>query len=153
MSGKVILEVTKGTLLGQKFTYEEMQRVYIGRQEDCGIVMPENTVSRYHCVLEIIPPEVKLQDFGSLNGTFLNGEKIGQRERTQTMEEGQQIHHEEYPLKDGDVLRLGKQCELTRTLQKVRNHSRRGCGQHGKRRYVSRRGCGHLSFSQRRTYL
>ena len=57
MSGKVILEVTKGTLLGQKFTYEEMQRVYIGRQEDCGIVMPENTVSRYHCVLEIIPPK------------------------------------------------------------------------------------------------
>ena len=113
MSGKVILEVTKGALLGQKFEYEEMQRVYIGRQEDCGIVMPENTVSRYHCVLEIIPPEVKLQDFGSLNGTFLNGEKIGQRERTQTMEEGQQLHHEEYILKDGDVLRLGKQCELT----------------------------------------
>ena len=61
-----------------------------------------------------VKPEytVKTVDFGSLNGTFLNEEKIGQRERTQTWEEGRALRHDEYTIKDGDVLRLGKQCEL-----------------------------------------
>ena len=87
MSGTVTLEVTRGERANQKFTYTEKARVFIGRQEDCGIVLPESTVSRYHCVLEILPPEVKLQDFGSLNGTYLNGEMIGKRDRNQSWEQ------------------------------------------------------------------
>ena len=59
MSGRITFEVTRGALAGQKFEYGEKTRVFIGRQEDCGIVLPESTVSRYHCVLEITPPEVK----------------------------------------------------------------------------------------------
>lgn len=112
MSGKVIIEVTRGALAGKKYEYEGVEHIYVGRQDDCGIVLPEKTVSRYHCLLQIAPPDVKLQDFGSLNGTFLNEEKIGQRERTQTWEEGRALRHDEYTIKDGDVLRLGKQCEL-----------------------------------------
>lgn len=112
MAGKVSLEVTKGTLAGQTFTYEGKTRIFIGRQEDCGIVVPESTVSRYHCVLEIIPPDVKLQDFGSLNGTFLNGKKIGQRSQEQSWEEAKNEQHEEYALQNGDVLGLGSKCEL-----------------------------------------
>ena len=112
MSGKVIIEVTRGALAGKKYEYEGVEHIFVGRQEDCGIVLPEKTVSRYHCLLEIAPPDVKLQDFGSLNGTFLNEEKIGQRERSQSWEEGRALRHDEYSLKDGDVLRLGKQCEL-----------------------------------------
>lgn len=112
MSGKVIIEVTRGALAGKKYEYESVEHIYVGRQDDCGIVLPEKTVSRYHCLLQIAPPDVKLQDFGSLNGTFLNEEKIGQRERTQTWEEGRALRHDEYTIKDGDVLRLGKQCEL-----------------------------------------
>ena len=112
MSGKVIIEITRGALAGKKYEYEGVEHIYVGRQDDCGIVLPEKTVSRYHCLLQIAPPDVKLQDFGSLNGTFLNEEKIGQRERTQTWEEGRALRHDEYTIKDGDVLRLGKQCEL-----------------------------------------
>ena len=78
MSSKVILTVTRGEAKGKTYTYDGQERVLIGRQEDCAIVVPEKTVSRYHCLLEILPPRVRLQDFGSLNGTFLNGEKIGQ---------------------------------------------------------------------------
>ena len=112
MPGKITFEITKGELAGQKFEYEEADRVFVGRQEDCGIVLPENTVSRYHCLLDINPPTVKLQDFGSLNGTYLNGEKIGQRERGQSWEEAKSEQHEEYELHDGDVIRLGKRCEF-----------------------------------------
>lgn len=117
MAGKVTFEVTKGALSGRKFEYEGKQRIFIGRQEDCGIVVPENTVSRYHCVLEMTPPEVKLQDFGSLNGTFLNGEKIGQRDREISYEQARDEYHQEFILRDGDVLGLGKNCELKLAIE------------------------------------
>lgn len=112
MPGKVILEVTKGSRQGEKYIYESTERLFIGRQEDCGIVMPEKTVSRYHCLLDIQPPVVKLQDFGSLNGTFLNEEKIGQRDRTQSWEAAKDEVHEEFALHNGDILRLGSRCEI-----------------------------------------
>lgn len=112
MPGKVVLEITKGALTGQRYTYEEPDRVIIGHQEDCNIVVPESTVSRYHCLLDIRPPEVVLQDFGSLNGTFLNGEKVGQRRRDQTAEDAREETHPEVEMHDGDLLRLGKRVEL-----------------------------------------
>ena len=113
MAGKITLTVTKGELEGKTFEYEEPDRVYVGRQEDCGIVLPENTVSRYHCLLDINPPEVSLQDFGSLNGTYLNDMKIGQRDRNQSWEEAKGEERTSYELHDGDRVRLGKRCELT----------------------------------------
>ena len=116
MGGKVILEVTRGALAGQRFEYDEKTRIFIGRQEDCGIVLPESTISRYHCVLEITPPEVKLQDFYSLNGTYLNGTKIGQRDREQSLETARASDGDELPdehiIHNGDVLGLGSKCEL-----------------------------------------
>ena len=112
MKGKVLIEIVSGDKAGEKYEYTSQERVFIGRQEDCAIIVPEKTVSRYHCMLDIMPPKVKLQDFGSLNGTFLNGEKIGQRERSQSWEEAQAMEHDEYELKDGDVLGLGKGCKL-----------------------------------------
>lgn len=121
MAGKVTLRVTKGTLTGQAFEYNDKTRIFIGRQEDCGIILPENTISRYHCVLEITPPEVKLQDFGSLNGTFLNGKKIGQRSQGQSWEEAKDEHHQEYTLHDGDVLGLGSKCELRCQIEGTEN--------------------------------
>ncbi len=109
----VTLTVTKGSLLGKKYVYHEKTRLFIGRPGDCGIIMPEGTVSRYHCILEITPAEVRLQDFGSLNGTFINGKKIGQRDWGSTLEEEKDMVHTEYLLKNGDALGLGSNCELT----------------------------------------
>lgn len=117
MQGKIILEITDGVLSGQKYEYTEADRVFIGRQEDCGIVLPENTVSRYHCLLTINPPVVRLQDFGSLNGTFLNGKKIGQRDRDKSWEEAKDEAHDEFELHDGDRIRLGKRCEMRCSIE------------------------------------
>ena len=121
MSGIVTLEVTRGELAHKTFAYAEKARVFIGRQEDCGIVLPESTVSRYHCVLEILPPVVKLQDFGSLNGTYLNGEMIGKRDKNQPWEQAKDEEHTVYLLKDGDVLGLGSRCELRCSIEEVEN--------------------------------
>ncbi len=112
MAAKVTLTITRGDRAGERFEFTEQARVLIGRQEDCAIVVPEKTVSRYHCLLEILPPKVRLQDFGSLNGTYLNGSMIGQRDREQTWEEARDQDHTVHDLQDGDVLALGKQCEI-----------------------------------------
>jgi hypothetical protein len=113
MPWKVILRVTKGELTGKEFTYSGKEQLFIGRQEDCAIVLPDKSVSRYHCMLEVTPPYVTVRDFGSLNGTFLNGEKIGQRKRFISAEDAQKEYHEEFDLHDGNTLGLGKHCELT----------------------------------------
>jgi pSer/pThr/pTyr-binding forkhead associated (FHA) protein len=52
-------------------------------------------------------PTVRIQDLGSLNGTYVNDEKIGQRVKGQSFEEALQEEHAEYPLDDGDKLRIG----------------------------------------------
>ena len=59
MPAKVILTVTQGEAKGKTFTTEENTHVLIGRQDDCNMVMPEKTVSRYHCMVEIEPPKVR----------------------------------------------------------------------------------------------
>jgi pSer/pThr/pTyr-binding forkhead associated (FHA) protein len=41
-------------------------------------------ISRYHCLLDINSPDIRVRDLGSLNGTIVNGKKIGQRQRNQT---------------------------------------------------------------------
>jgi pSer/pThr/pTyr-binding forkhead associated (FHA) protein len=43
-------------------------------------------ISRYHCLLDINPPDIRIRDFDSLNGTYVNGECIGRRSVNQTPE-------------------------------------------------------------------
>ena len=72
------------------------------------MTLPDDSVSRYHCLLEIDPPYVQVSDCGSFNGTFLNGKLIGRRE-DKTPNPAQKF----YPMKSGDRLGLGTKCEFT----------------------------------------
>jgi hypothetical protein len=54
------------------------------------------------------PPDIRVRDFGSRNGTFVNGNKIGQRGEDMTPEEGARIPFPEFDLKAGDEIRLGE---------------------------------------------
>jgi len=78
----------------------------VGRSIDCGVVVPPAVlfadVSRCHCELRVDPPHVYVRDLESLNGTFVNGAKIGQRFQG-TGGRGRLVE-----LKDGDELRLGR---------------------------------------------
>lgn len=51
-------------------------------------------VSRLHASLKINPNRVVIMDLGSSNGTRVNGQKI--------------VPHVDYPIKDGDLIALGK---------------------------------------------
>jgi serine/threonine-protein kinase len=48
-----------------------------------------------------------VRDFGSLNGTWLNGENIGQRNADVSAEEGRKQTYKLFPLKSGDRLGVG----------------------------------------------
>ncbi len=49
---------------------------FVGRAEDCQLRPNSDLVSRHHCVIVIEEGFVALRDFGSKNGTYVNGERI-----------------------------------------------------------------------------
>ena len=108
---KVILTVVQGSLSAKQFTFEERTTCVMGRALDCNILLPDDsnhsTISRYHCLLDVNPPEICIRDFGSLNGTYVNGKKIGQRDINSDLSEVRQINSPEYNLKNGDQIKLG----------------------------------------------
>ena len=114
MSAKVTLNFTKGSRAGESFAYTEKESLILGRADDCSIVLPEETVSRYHCLIEILPPSANFRDFGSGNGIRLNGETVveGRFKTGQSIDEARESDVTEFALKDGDVIALSSKCEL-----------------------------------------
>ena len=54
----------------------------IGRREDCDLRIPLGDVSRKHCRLIVDGEAIKVEDLGSSNGTYRNGERVQQTELT-----------------------------------------------------------------------
>ena len=74
--------------LGAEQTFPlEHRTATIGRHDDNDIVLAGPTVSARHATLRREPVGVVLEDEGSLNGTFVNGQLIQQH----LLEEGDQI--------------------------------------------------------------
>lgn len=48
----------------------------IGRRQDCDFCLPLSIVSRKHCELSLDRGQITIRDFGSRNGTLLNGQRI-----------------------------------------------------------------------------
>ena len=68
-----------------------LERVEIGRALECDISVLEPGLSRKHCELVVEGDKLMIRDLGSVNGTWVNGDKI-----------------EEVELKDGDRLQFDK---------------------------------------------
>lgn len=66
--------------LGQTDTVVFRHSMTIGRDSDrCDIPVPDRTVSRVHAKLRYFIGEgLKVQDLSSANGTFVDGERVGQ---------------------------------------------------------------------------
>jgi serine/threonine protein kinase len=65
-------------------------KTVIGRAPECDLVVKASEVSKRHCRIVLGPEEVLVEDLGSSNGTFVNGEQVQRAE-----------------LQDGDELDLG----------------------------------------------
>jgi pSer/pThr/pTyr-binding forkhead associated (FHA) protein len=67
-------------------------KFFIGRAEDCQLRPRSDLISRHHCAIMIEEGYVALRDFGSKNGSYVNGQKVrGEQE-----------------LKSGDKLQIGQ---------------------------------------------
>ena len=53
---------------------------FVGRQRGCGVRIPSAEVSRRHCALRQQDGYLTVEDLGSVNGTFLNGMRVVNRE-------------------------------------------------------------------------
>jgi pSer/pThr/pTyr-binding forkhead associated (FHA) protein len=111
MSAEVRLTITHGLSEGKVFVFRERSRGAIGRANDCLLCLPNGfahmDVSRHHCLLEVEPPLIRVRDLGSRNGTYVNGEKIGQRERGLGPEEVLAFDMPLRALHEGDEVGVG----------------------------------------------
>jgi len=103
----VKLKIISGPMSGRDFEFNEHDVFIFGRASDCHCCLPDDQyISRHHFLLEVNPPEVRLKDLGSLNGTYLNGMKFGGRRKDEQPEEA--AKRTTYcDVKNGDLLKVG----------------------------------------------
>lgn len=105
---RVDIAITAGPAKGQHFTFDKPDRFLFGRSVDARVSLPSDPyVSRRHFLLEISPPECKITDLDSKNGTIVNGIRYGGKKpvRTEIMQAPDDI--KEVYLKDGDEIIVG----------------------------------------------
>jgi hypothetical protein len=70
------LRFISGKYQGGEFPLAEGQKIVIGRSSDLDMVLVEEMVSRRHAQITVKRGAIVIEDLGSTNGTFVNGEKI-----------------------------------------------------------------------------
>jgi pSer/pThr/pTyr-binding forkhead associated (FHA) protein len=108
---KVVLTVTRGSLEGKEYVFENPAECVVGRASDCAIALPQSwenmNVSRHHCAFEIDPPAVWIRDLKSHNGTYVNGNNIGVPTAPPPTESGHGPEPAACELNDGDEVKIG----------------------------------------------
>jgi len=87
-AGEYALRFVSGSHPGGEVPLGQEREVTIGRSGGLDVVIGDDRVSRRHARLWLRGGEVLLQDAGSTNGTFVNGEKV---DRAQ-LKRGDRIH-------------------------------------------------------------
>src|SRR5262245_41021477 len=81
------LRFISGKYQGGEFPLRMDREIVIGRSSDLDMVLVEDMVSRKHAKITTTTGHIVIQDMGSTNGTFVNGEKI----RKSRLKEGDRI--------------------------------------------------------------
>ncbi|HZZ51465.1 MAG TPA: FHA domain-containing protein [Pseudonocardia sp.] len=81
------LHVTRGPEAGRRFELVTGAASIIGRHPECGVVLPDVTVSRRHAEIRSSGDGFVLVDCGSLNGTYVNRQPVD----TVTLSDGDEI--------------------------------------------------------------
>jgi FOG: FHA domain len=81
------LRFISGKYQGGEFPLRPNREIVIGRSSDLDMVLVEDMVSRKHAKIVTDGRAVSIQDLGSTNGTFVNGEKI----RNMQLKDGDRI--------------------------------------------------------------
>jgi hypothetical protein len=70
------LRFISGKYQGGEFPLRMEREIVIGRSSDLDMVLVEDMVSRKHAKISTAGQQIVIQDLGSTNGTFVNGEKV-----------------------------------------------------------------------------
>jgi serine/threonine protein kinase len=77
---EIQISVTAGAAKGSVFSFEQPDCFLFGRSEDAKVSLAhDGHVSRQHFLLTIAPPDCRVIDLGSKNGTIVNGRRYGGR--------------------------------------------------------------------------
>lgn len=90
-----MLLMMKGRSPGQRI-FVDRSEFFIGRDEECHLIIDDRQVSRRHARIRLEDDRYLLEDLGSKNGTFVNGQELG----------------EPYCLQDGDEIQIALCCKL-----------------------------------------
>jgi hypothetical protein len=71
-----VLRFISGKYQGGEFPIVPEKQIIVGRSSDLDMVLVEDMVSRKHAKIAMQSDQIWIEDFGSTNGTFVNGEKI-----------------------------------------------------------------------------
>jgi serine/threonine-protein kinase len=86
---QITLRVTAGPHKGESFTFIGHSAFIVGRSKRAHFRLPlkDRYFSRIHFIVEVNPPQCRIMDTGSRNGTFVNGDRI----TTADLEDGDKI--------------------------------------------------------------
>jgi hypothetical protein len=75
---RITLTVTAGPHKGREFSFAGHDTFIVGRSPKAHFQLPpdDRYFSRMHFLVEVNPPQCRLMDLGSRNGTYVNGEKV-----------------------------------------------------------------------------
>ena len=90
-----MLLMMKGRSPGQRIFVDQTEFL-IGRDERCNLPIVDRQVSRRHARILFTGTQYVLEDLGSKNGTFVNGQELG----------------EPHVLQDGDEIQIALCCKL-----------------------------------------
>ena len=91
MQNKIAATVFSDDIIPQRIKLKTGSTVTIGRDFECTFHLPDRSVGRKHAIVVIDELGATIKDQKSLNGTYVNNRKIT-----------------EAPLKDGDIISIGK---------------------------------------------
>ncbi|OWK40824.1 serine/threonine kinase [Fimbriiglobus ruber] len=106
---RVSIRHTAGPMAGQEVIYTGPAVLLFGRADGCDPKIPQDkqyqVISRRHSIVEVNPPDVRIRDLGSRNGTYVNGHLIGKRPDGTAPAPG--YESPEHDLSDGATVHLG----------------------------------------------
>ena len=76
-----------GKYQGGEYPLADAGEIVIGRSSELDLVLVEDMVSRKHAKVTVAPAGITIADLGSMNGTFVNGEKV----RRAQLKEGDRV--------------------------------------------------------------
>jgi hypothetical protein len=88
--GTGVLVVVRGPSVGARFLLDH-DVITIGRHAEADLLLDDVTVSRNHAEVVRTPDGMVLRDAGSMNGTYVGGERV-----------------DEHPLATGDEVQIGR---------------------------------------------